>query len=120
MRDPEGEDEAVQRNRSARRNGGEEVSGARLPPPFPFLHALEAACVASLQCEDVLWPGDEALAVELVDPLPAQALDVERVARHKMLQPLPRLGRADQPARAAAHRVFLAGAGVDLSDCVAA
>src|SRR5918911_451707 len=52
--------------------------------------------------------------------LRAEPLDVEGVARDEMLQPLDGLRRADEAARAAAHRVLLAGAGVDLAHRMAA
>ena len=43
---------------------------------------------------------------EELDLLVAQALDVEGVARDEMPEPLDRLGRADQAAGAAAHRLL--------------
>ena len=45
----------------------------------------------------------------------AEAFEVEAVARDEVLQPLHPLRRADQPAGAAAHRIGLARARVDLA-----
>ena len=46
---------------------------------------------------------------EILDLGEAEPLDVDRVARDEMAQPLDPLGRADQPAGAAAHDLaFLA------------
>src|SRR4051812_15247388 len=120
MRDAEREDEAVERDLAPRRDGGEEVAGAGLSPPFPVFEAFQAAGIARFEGEDVLRSGDEALGVEFVDPLLAEAFDVEGIAGDEMLQPLPRLRGADEPARAAAHSVLLAGAGVYLTNRVAA
>ena len=50
----------------------------------------------------------------------AQAFDVERVAADEMLEPLDRLRRTDEPARAAAVDVFLAGLLVHLAHGMAA
>src|SRR3954454_10934920 len=120
MRDAERVDEAVHRNASARLDCGEEVAHARLAPALALLEPLGQAGVAALQGEDVLRRADEALLVELVDALRPESLDVEGVARYEMLQPLARLRRADEPAGAAAHRVFLAGARVELAHRMAA
>ena len=62
---------------------------ALVSPPSRFSTA-EAALVARLQGEDVLRPRDEALRVELLDPLFAEPLDIKGVAGDEMLQPLPR------------------------------
>src|SRR4029079_16717043 len=50
----------------------------------------------------------------------AQPFNVEGIARDKMFQPFDALGRTDQPACAAPHRVELAGHGIDLAHGVAA
>ena len=92
--------------------------------PKPFLLGqplvLGQARIALLQREDVGRLHDAALVVEQLDLLLAQPLDVEGVARHEMLEALLGLGRADEPAGAAAHHVGAAGALVDLAHGVAA
>ena len=108
-----------ERDRAARLDGAKRLR-ARLAPALAVLEPLEAARVARLEREDVLRPRDQALGVELLDALLAQALDVEGVARDEMLQPLARLRRADEAAGAAAHRVLLAGARIDLAHRMAA
>ncbi len=50
----------------------------------------------------------------------AEALDIERVPRHEVLEPLDGLSGADQPARAAARGFGLAGLLVDLAHRMAA
>ena len=120
MRDAEREDEAVERDRAARLDRGEQVLRARLAPALAVLEPLEALRIARFQREDVLRALDQALLVELVDALHAQAFDVEGVARHEVLQALARLRRADEAAGAAAHRILLARARVDLAHRMAA
>ena len=70
--------------------------------------------------EDVGRRLDQTVVVEGLDVLLAEALDIEGVARHEMLQALDPLRRADQPAGAAPDRILLAGDRVDLAHRMAA
>ena len=64
---------------------------------------------AAFEPEDVAGLADQAVFPEFGDVLGAEPLDVEAVARDKMLQPLDRLRRADQPAGTAPrHHALLA------------
>ena len=108
---------AIERRACDRR---EQVLGARLAPAFAVLEPLEAARIARFQRENVLRPLDHAFRIELLDALVAQALDVEGVARDEVLQALARLRRADEAAGAAAHRILLARARIDLAHRMAA
>jgi hypothetical protein len=52
---------------------------------------------------------------EQIDVLSAQPLDIHGAARHEMAQPLDRLRRTDELARAASARILLAGLLVELA-----
>ena len=68
-----------------------------------------------LEPEDVDRHLEQPLGEEQLDLLVAEPLDVQRAARHEMLELLDRLRRADQLAGAAPPRIRLAGLLVDLA-----
>ena len=115
MADAKRIEEAVERNRPARVDGVEQIAGRSLAETFPFAQRRTALPVARLQRENVGRRADQALGKKELDQLLAQALDVEGVARHEMLEPLDRLRRTDERAGAAAHHVRFARLLVDLA-----
>ena len=109
MADAEGIDEAVEPNVAARLDGREQLLGGGRAPTLALLELGGGAAIAGLKGEDVRRRLDQALVVERLDVLLAEALDVEGVARDEMLEALDPLGRADQAAGAAPHGIDLAG-----------
>src|SRR4051812_40207920 len=71
MADAERIDEPVETDLPARLDRGEQVLGALLPPTLAVLQLGQAPPVALAQGKNVLRTSDEALAVELVNALPA-------------------------------------------------
>ena len=101
-------DEAVERDAPAGLDGAEEVGGRGLAPALQLGELRErVAAVLLLQVEDVRRAPHPTLGVECLDLLGAETLDVEGVAGDEVAQPLQRLGRANQTAGAAAHRLPL-------------
>ena len=110
--DAEREDEAVERDRAARLDGGEQLARPTAAPQpsrsaSVVVERASRAAGVKMSAGDWISPSSK----NACDLLLAQPLDVEGVARHEMLQPLDRLRRADQAAGAAAHHVDLAGLG---------
>ena len=62
--------------------------------------------MALLQHEDIRGMGNQTVGKEGIDMLRTEALDVEGVARHEMLQSLGGLRRTNQPAGTPARRRF--------------
>ena len=95
MPDAEREEEAVERGRALGVDRGDQVGRADLGPAL----ALQQPFLA--QAEDVGRRIDQPIAEEVLDIGDAEALDIERVARGEVAQPLDALGGTDQPAGAA-------------------
>src|SRR5690606_17088623 len=137
MADPERVDEAVEVHLAARLDGGEKVVdvpegalrfGERLLPllarfllalPRKRLPLLEDHLLQRLdmlaEAEDVGGMADEAGAIERLDLLRPEAVDVEGVAADEVDEALHRLRRADQRAGAAADGILAAALGIDLA-----
>ena len=107
MADAEREQKAIDRPRARILDGGEQVARRGLAPALAVLQALELPLLLALEAEDVGRLAHLAEIVERLDLLLAEPLDVHRVARHEMAEPLDLLRRADQAAGAAAHDLAL-------------
>ena len=112
MGNPEPIDQPVERHLAPRANRGEEVRDRQLIPALAFSKGKTVAPIAALEREYVGGLFDEPVLVEQLDPLFAQPLNVEGIARGKMTQPLHRLGGADEPAGAAPRHLALFAHGV--------
>src|SRR5579883_2213433 len=94
-------DEPVERDPPPRLDRGDELLGAHRPPAV----ALGERSLVATQPENVGGSLYQFVGPELLDALRAEPVDVEGVARGKVLEPLHRLRRADQAAGAAANRL---------------
>ena len=95
LRDAERVDKAFERDTPALVDPGDELSRADHAPAFALGDNF------GVEAEDVARLMDQPVLPEGLDVLGSEPLDIERVAGDEMLQPLDRLGRADQAAGAA-------------------
>src|SRR5215471_5368378 len=103
LRYAKGIDEAIERDRPALVDRGDELLGADLAPAFAFhdRRRIEPENVARLADQPVLPEGSD---VFLAEPL-----DVEAITRDEVAKPLDSLRGTDQPAGAAPrHLAWLA------------
>src|SRR6185295_12841609 len=105
--DAERIDEAFERDFAPRADRAEQVADRGLAVALD-LFELELR-IALFQREDVGRLLDPALLEEVIDLLLAESVDVERAARHEMLEVLGLLERAGEFARAAEAHALLAG-----------
>ena len=99
MADAECVDEAIEVDLATRLDRAHQIADAR------FLVALAGFKHSGLEPENVGRMLDQTVAVKRLDLFEAQPLDVESVAADEVAEPLDRLRRADQRARAAADRI---------------
>src|SRR5580692_9239015 len=95
LRDAERIDEPVERDAPPLIDRPDQIAGAQLTPAFAAHQLLR------LEPEDIAGAADEAVSPERGDMLRAHSLDIETVARDKMLQSFDRLRGADQTSSAA-------------------
>ena len=105
MADAEGENHPGERDPPLVVNRLEEIERGFLSPTFSVLELLQTTAKARAQGEDIGGFPDPPVAIEGLDLFRAKPLDVEGRTRDEMLELLDRLRRADQPPRAAAHRI---------------
>ena len=111
MAHAEAEDEARQRDRPSRLDGGEQIGDAQLSRPFPVLQLLQVRPVADLEREDIRRLPDQPVVKESGELLVAQTLDVEGAAGDEVLEVLDLLkGTGELPA-ASPHDRLRAGGG---------
>jgi len=133
MLDAERQDEAIERNRAARIDGGEKFLRQRVIPrgrllalrlrrliarEMPAEHVVERVG-AFFQLEDVRRLLHQPGLVQELKELAAQSLDVEGIARGEMIEPLHDLRRARQRIGTTARGLQFAGLGIDLAHRVA-
>src|SRR6185295_10512431 len=104
--DAERIDEAFERDFAPRADRAEQVADRGLAVALD-LFELELR-VARFKREDVGRLLEPALLEEIIDLLLAESVDVERAARHEMLQVLGLLERAGELARTTEAHAFLA------------
>ena len=105
--DAERVDEAVERDPAARLDRPLAGSRPSSRPSRGSSRELRQALRVRGQAEDVGGLPDQPRLEQLRHLLAAEPLDVERVAADEVAQPLGDLGRADQAAGAAPHRLAL-------------
>ena len=120
MADAERIDQAVERDFAPRLDRVEQIAHRGLAIALALFELLRRALVARGEREDVGRRHHQAFLEKGLHLLLAQPFDVEGIARDEMPEPLDRLRRADKAAGAAAHRVLLAGARIDLAHGMAA
>src|SRR5262249_3533126 len=105
LRDAERVDEAVECYRAPLLDRGDQALDRFLAPALALLDLPGAA----MEPEHVARGLEQAVGVEGLDVLPAQAFDVEAAARHEMAQPLDDLRLAGEaPGAAPRDLAFLA------------
>ena len=77
MADAKREDQPMQRDTAAGFDSCEKIFRRFRPPPFAVLQPLQTGAVAGAQVENVGGLADPAVAIQRLDLLGAQPLDVE-------------------------------------------
>ncbi len=103
-------------------NCRKELPGRGWPPTFPVFQFFEIAFVAvsRLQRKYVSRAADQTILEKGFNLLGTQPFDIERITRHKVLQPFNPLRRANKPARTSANHIFFACLLIHLSHGMAA
>src|SRR5271170_6487436 len=96
MADSKRIEEAVERDRPPHVDGVEQVARRDLTESLPLAQGRAALPIARLQRENVSRRADQAFGKKELDQFLAQALDVEGVARHEVLEAFAGLRRTDE------------------------